>query len=203
MENKNKNKTHELEQQVNHLRELLNDEREQNRATKNKVNGGYYMTSRKAEKSLRILQQESPVGSLVFSVLREHMKIGTNAVTISSPTLAKILNKSLRTIARAIKHLLDNCYVQIIKTGNTNTYVINEQISFAGTAGQRKAVFSATIVAHEDEQEEGWEKVKTLKTTTSPIDRRASDNRAQARNMNRKHSADDTKHDTLWHATTP
>ncbi|PAV03816.1 plasmid replication initiator-like protein, partial [Arsenophonus sp. ENCA] len=135
---------------------------EQNRA-KNFVHGGYYMMSREAEKNLRALQQESPAASLVFSVIREHMQIGTNAVTISNSALCKIINKSRATITRAISHLAKHNYVQIIKTGNVNTYVVNERIAFAGSPSQRKAVFSATVVAHECEQEKGWEEVKKLK----------------------------------------
>ena len=41
--------------------------------------------------------------------------------------------------------------------------MVNEKIAFAGSAGQRKAVFSSTVVAHESEQEEGWDDVKKLK----------------------------------------
>ena len=100
--------------------ETLEKERHLNAATKNRVPGGYYMMSRAAEKNLRSLQRENPGAALVFSVLREHMQIGTNAVTISNPALAKILGKSPRTIARATKHLVDHAFVQVIKTGNTN-----------------------------------------------------------------------------------
>jgi hypothetical protein len=141
----------------------LEEERRLNLLTKNRVTGGYYMMSRAAEKNLRALQKENPTAALVFSVIRENMQIGTNAVTISNPVLAKILGKSARTIARATKHLAEHAYVQIVKVGNTNTYVVNEQVAFAGSVGQRKAVFSATVVAHECEQEEGWEQVKKLK----------------------------------------
>ena len=141
----------------------LEEERRLNLLTKNRVTGGYYMMSRAAEKNLRSLQKENPTAALVFSVIRENMQIGTNAVTISNPVLAKILGKSARTVARATKHLADHAYVQIVKVGNTNTYVVNEQVAFAGSVGQRKAVFSATVVAHECEQEEGWEQVKKLK----------------------------------------
>ena len=195
---KNKHNTLELVRQIDRLNVLLDEERRQNDATKNKVNGGYYMSSRKAEKNLRALQVESPVGSLVFSVLREHMKIGTNAVTISSSTLAKLLKRSLRTITRATKYLQDHAYVQVIKTGNTNTYIINEQISFAGSPGQRKAVFSATIVAHEDEQDEGWEKQKTLLTSTAPIDRRAPADHSRPLGATQQ---SDAKHNTQRRST--
>lgn len=141
----------------------LEEERRLNMLAKNRVNGGYYMMSRAAEKNLRALQKENPTAALVFSVIRENMQIGTNAVTISNPVLAKILGKSARTVARATKHLAEHAYVQIVKIGNTNTYVVNEQVAFAGSVGQRKAVFSATVVAHECEQEEGWDQVKKLK----------------------------------------
>ena len=40
---------------------------------------------------------------------------------------------------------------------------MNERIAFAGSVGQRKAVFSSTVVAHESEQDEGWENVTKLK----------------------------------------
>lgn len=141
----------------------LEEERLLNAAAKNRVPGGYYMMSRVAEKNLRALQRENSNASLVFSVIRENMQIGTNAVTISNEALASILGISKRTIIRATKHLKDHQYVQVVKVGTSNTYVVNEQIAFAGSVGQRKAVFSATVVAHECEQEEGWEQVKKLK----------------------------------------
>jgi hypothetical protein len=141
----------------------LERERALNAASKNRVAGGYYMMSRAAEKNLRALQKANSTAALAFSVIREHMQIGTNAVTISNAALSHILGKSARTIARATKYLSENKYVQVIKTGNTNTYVVNEQIAFAGSAGQRRAVFSSTVVAHECEQDEGWDNIEKLK----------------------------------------
>jgi len=144
--------------------DTLNEERRLSASTKNKVSGGYYMMSRASEKNLRVLQNDSPSGALVFSVIRENMQMGTNAVTISNGVLSKILGKSRATITRAISYLATNNYVQIIKVGNVNTYVVNEQIAFSGRAGQRTAVYSATMVAHESEQEEGWDRIKKLKS---------------------------------------
>lgn len=170
MASDDKDRLQALEQQLSQTRALLSntvdtlqEERRIAAATKNRVTGGYYMMSRSAEKNLRALQRENSNASLVFSVIRENMQIGTNAVTISNEALAKILGLSKRTIVRATKHLRDKQYVQVIKIGTSNTYVVNEQIAFAGSAGQRKAVFSSTVVAHECEQEEGWDEVKKLK----------------------------------------
>lgn len=143
--------------------DTLHDERRIAAATKNHVSGGYYMMSRVAEKNLRALQIANPTASLLFSVIRENMQIGSNAVTVSNSALCQIVGKSRATITRAIKHLATHNYVQIIKVGNVNTYVVNEKIAFAGSAGQRRAVFSATVIAHECEQEEGWDNVTKLK----------------------------------------
>lgn len=155
-------KNRRLLDQVNNLTDQLTEEKRATNSRKNKVDGGYYMMSRKAEKNLRELARENPTASLVFSVIRENMQIGTNAVTISNAAFAKILNVSPRTIMRATKHLFDQKYVQIIKIGNANSYIVNEQIAFSGSANQRMAVFSSTIIAHECDNE-GWDKVEKLK----------------------------------------
>ncbi|EKL5365116.1 plasmid replication initiator-like protein [Escherichia coli] len=165
-----KKKIQTLEQQLSQARALLShtvdtlqEERRLAATAKNRVTGGYYMMSRAAEKNLRALQNTNPAAALVFSVIRENMQIGSNAVTISNTALCKIIGKSRATVTRAIKHLVDHRYVDIVKVGTTNTYVVNEQVAFAGSPGQRKAVFSATVVAHECEQDEGWDQVKKLK----------------------------------------
>lgn len=143
--------------------DTLDAERKAAISAKNRVAGGYYMMTRSAEKNLRALQKANPAASLVFSIIREHMQIGSNAVTVSNSALCKMIGRSRATVTRAIKHLSEHNYVQIIKTGNVNTYVVNEQIAFSGTVGQRKAVFSATVIAHESEQEAGFNDVKKLK----------------------------------------
>ncbi|HCB1657461.1 TPA: plasmid replication initiator-like protein [Citrobacter farmeri] len=160
-----------LEQQLSQARALLThtvdtlqEERRLAAVAKNRVPGGYYMMSRAAEKNLRAIQRDNPTAALMFSVIREHMQIGTNALTISQAALCKILGSSRTTIYRASKYLAENNYVQLIKTGNVTTYVVNEQVAFAGSAGQRKAVFSTTLVAHECEQDEGWAEVRKLKS---------------------------------------
>lgn len=174
---KNDTKISRLENELKRTRALLtntvdtlNEERSHIAATKNRVAGGYYMMSRRAEKNLRNLQQANPTASLLFSVIREHMQIGTNALTISNNALCKIIGKSRATVTRAVNYLSTHNYVQIVKVGNVNTYVVNERIAFAGNVGQRKAVFSATVIADEIEQEEGWEKVEKLKAVPLIVD---------------------------------
>jgi hypothetical protein len=159
-----------LQEQLSEARALLSntvdtlqEERRISNATKNKVVGGFYMMSRAAEKNLRALQKANKTASLMFSVIRENMQMGTNAVTVSNHAMAAILDISPRSVTRATTFLKTHNYVDVIKVGNVNTYVVNERIAFSGSVGQRKAVFSSTIVAHECEQDEGWDNVKKLK----------------------------------------
>lgn len=165
-----KEKIKTLEDQLSQTRSLLSlatdqviEERRLAEQPKNRVHGGYYMMARSSEKHLRALQKANKTASLVFSVIREHMQIGTNAVTVSNAALAQILAVSTRSVTRATSYLKEKNYVDVIKVGNANTFIVNEQIAFAGNAGQRTAVFSATVIAHEAEQEEGWDTVKKLK----------------------------------------
>ena len=149
----------ELRNENSQLRESLARamdlfERERRMQTLNRNRGGFY---------LRQIQRENPTASLVFSVIRENMQIGTNALTISNAALCKILGCSRTTVYRAVKYLESNNYVQVIRSGGTNTYVVNEQICFAGRPGQRTAVFSSTVIAHECEQNEGWDDVRKLR----------------------------------------
>lgn len=106
------------------------------------------------ERNLRALQQANSAAALVLSVIRENMTAGNNAVTISNEALSKILTVHKRTVIRATRFLKDNGYVQVVKTGNINTYVVDSRVAFTGSAGQRCAAFSSTVVAHECEQEE-------------------------------------------------
>ncbi len=167
---KDANQVQTLSQQLTQTRELLShavdtlqEERRISALNKNRTPGGFYMMSRAAEKNLRALQKENKTASLMFSVIRENMQIGTKAVAGSNQAMAAILGISTRSVTRAVSFLKEHRYVDVVKVGNVNTFVVNEQIAFAGSPGQRKAVFSSTIVAHECEQDEGWQEVKKLK----------------------------------------
>lgn len=146
-----------LKKLLNNAIEALEKQRDEDRQNKNYVAGGFYMMSRKAEKNLRELAVQNRTASLVFSVIREKMLIGTNAVTISNTALGKLINVHPRTIARSTQYLANHRYIQIIKTGNVNTFIVNERVAFSGKRGQRIAVFSSTIVAHEAEQDARFE----------------------------------------------
>lgn len=149
-----------LEKQLEITKEKLKEEIV---AKKNFFEGGFYLMSREGEKHLRALQKENKLASQIFSVFRENMQLGTNSLVISNKALARILDVSERSIGRAIKILKDHKYVQVVKIGTTNSYTVNSSICFAGNPGQRKACYQATVIAHECDQDEGWDDVEKIK----------------------------------------
>lgn len=125
--------------------------------TSNPTGDKWYMVPRKAEKHLRELQANNPTGALILSLLREHMSTGGNALTVSTLALADELNLSRSSITRGVKYLRDKNYVQVIRTGGTNSYIVNQRIAFSGRPYQRTAVFNSVVLASEKEQQKGFE----------------------------------------------
>lgn len=82
-----------------------------------------------------------------------HVKRGSGGVVVSAQTLSQELGVTSRTIQNAVA-LLKKCnFIQVLKSGNTNVYVINSQVAWQGKRGGRYATFNATIRMHEDEQD--------------------------------------------------
>ena len=81
-----------------------------------------------------------------------------NAVVISQKTLAKMLGVSDRTVRSAITDLVAERWVSVVKLngpGTVSAYVVNDRVAW----GERRdklplSVFSATVVADLDDQDE-------------------------------------------------
>jgi DNA-binding transcriptional regulator YhcF (GntR family) len=98
-----------------------------------------------------------------------HMKRGTTGIVASSSVLAEELGVSPRTIQQAIQVLKQFNFVQILKTGNTNVYVINSQVAWRGNRGARHATFNATLRVSEKEQEATVEELERENANLLPV----------------------------------
>lgn len=110
----------------------------------------------------RQLAKRSPAAFQVIMILVEKMN-RQNAVACSQTTLAKITGYSLPTIKRAVAQLESERWIQIIKIGTSNAYVVNSKVFWQSTREGRFATFSATIIADADEQTtppEAWEGIE-------------------------------------------
>lgn len=98
------------------------------------------------------LTKKNPISAQILFFLIQNMAAHNNAVSVSYTALQEILGYSRPTLSKAIKTLEDDQYIEVIKQGTSNVYVINEKVAWRKARNQRRyALFSATIVATETE----------------------------------------------------
>lgn len=106
-------------------------------------------------KELRALNAKDPTAMSLLLMLVEKMN-KQNAIVMSQKTMMKITGKSRPTISRAVKTLRDTNFMQVIKVGSANAYVINSRVFWQTVSNSKFSVFSATVIASEDEQNSGF-----------------------------------------------
>ncbi len=80
-----------------------------------------------------------------------------NAVVISQALLAKIMGCSLDTVKRAVRDLVAERWISVVKLGKGKeaAYVVNDRVAWGQSRDQlRLSVFSAAVVADFDDQDE-------------------------------------------------
>jgi predicted transcriptional regulator len=126
----------------------------------------------------RILSKEYPTALNVFSWLIE-VADKSNSVIVSLHAIALGVNLNERTCQRAIAYLKENAFLTVLKAGNMNIYVLNDQIVWKDTADKKDkfSQFSAKVHIMASEQEEPYRtqlighavpKVKTKRAKLSP-----------------------------------
>lgn len=86
-----------------------------------------------------------------------------NAVMVSMNTLARAIRKSRTTAFHAVTYLQKNKWVQVVKVGSSNVYVINSAVFWQNTGDRKTAVFSAAVIADYDEQDKDFKESVALK----------------------------------------
>jgi len=76
-----------------------------------------------------------------------------NAVVVGRKTLCQLTGKAIKTIYNATKYLQDHRWIDIVKVGSVNAYLINSSVFFKTSNNQRYATFSAQVITSLDEQE--------------------------------------------------
>lgn len=113
---------------------------------------------------LRRLARRSPAARQVFDLICEKMN-RSNALVISQSTMASILGYTRQTISASVALLEDENWLQIIKIGNSNAYILNSKVVWRDVGGKRYSAFNARVYVSEEEQAktvEQWEAI-TLK----------------------------------------
>jgi hypothetical protein len=79
-------------------------------------------------KMIRKLTSENKIAAEIFFFLIENMDKRTNSLIVGQEALSEVLGYGRTAIYNAIKHLVDNQYVQILKSGVNNVYCVNADI---------------------------------------------------------------------------
>lgn len=110
------------------------------------------MNERNMDSLITLIKENSMAGQIFIWISKRMNK--SNALVVSQQTLAETLDISRQSVYTSIKFLRDNNYLTILKSGNTNVYVLNERIVWKAEADKRRfAQFSAEVYLGETEQE--------------------------------------------------
>lgn len=100
----------------------------------------------------RAMIKTCPAAGVVLSLFTEYMS-DTNSLVMSFATMQELTGYSRAALGRATKTLVDNQFIQILKSGNANVYCVNAAAHWQVDAEKKKkCVFNATIVLSEKEQ---------------------------------------------------
>lgn len=123
---------------------------------------GWLQFEKKALKELQNMAIRSPaaMGTLMYMVNRMSR---SNALVVSQQAIADELNIKRESVNRAIKHLVEHNFVQVIKAGGASVYVVNSRVAWQGNRGERYAAFGADVIALESEQSGELDNLPPLK----------------------------------------
>lgn len=130
---------------------------------------GWTQTDVIAHDQMWRLGVKSPMALPLLHYMISHMVRKTTIFVASAKTLANELGCSDRTIQQAVKVLKNYNFLQVLKSGNANVYVINSQVAWRGARGLRHATFDATIHVSEVEQEASVEQLEEEADRLIPV----------------------------------
>ena len=109
----------------------------------------------------RSLVRRNPVGMEILILFFQHMDRYTNAIAISYTMLQEELGYGRNTIAKALKGLRDENWIQVGRMGNMNVYAVDDAIAWQSSNQHRKHCwFRAMVGLTSTEQEPGYEKAE-------------------------------------------
>jgi len=124
---------------------------------------GWLQFEKKALKELQVLAIKSPaaMGTLMYMVNRMSR---SNALVVSQQAMADELGIKRESVNRAIRHLVEHNFLQVIKAGGASVYVVNSRVAWQGNRGERYAAFQADVIALENEQTSEIDDLTPLKS---------------------------------------
>lgn len=122
-------------------------------------------------KDVQKLISQNPVSAQILFFFIEKMGQFNNSVVCSYQTLIEVTGFSRSTIARAIKLLKDQNWIDTVKVGSATAYCVNAQVAWRKANNKRHyAIFSSTVIATSSENE-NYETNKQLRNIPYEINK--------------------------------
>lgn len=102
-----------------------------------KKNNNFVMMYREHMPELRWLMKKSGIASSILNFIMEHMD-SKNALICSQQVFMDYFKISRPTVARAIKLLYNNGFIDILKSGTSNVYIVNSSVAWTSWNNQRE-----------------------------------------------------------------
>ncbi len=135
------------------LEEEKRQEQEQRKREKQSAFSRWTQFNLEHTKKLMWLAVKHPKAHAILYFLVDQMD-EYNAVMCSYKVLEEVLEISTPTVTRNIKVLKDNGFIQILKSGTSNVYTINDSVYWKSWGNNRKySKFPANVVLSASEQE--------------------------------------------------
>jgi hypothetical protein len=153
---------------ISKTRDLI---REEEKRVSERLNNDFVQLYRKNIEAIVELGKKNYIAGYIFVYFLKIMG-RDNCVVISQNTLTELFEVSRQTIYTAIKALEESKFIQVLKIGTANAYVINADIAWT-TYNNKKttAMFNAKVVASLSEQTEATKKkAKSRKITMIGFD---------------------------------
>lgn len=117
----------------------LNDQAEKEKDEKEKVqkNSNFVQIYRDHMPELRWLMRQHPFASSLLFFIIEHMDT-KNVLAASYAVFQDYFEKGRTTIYRAVKILEENGFIDTMKIGNSNVYIVNHDIAWSNFNDQKK-----------------------------------------------------------------
>lgn len=128
----------------------------------------FTMVTRGYWADLRSLSKRMPAAFELLTLITERMN-KSNALVISQATIGQMLGYGRTTIHKAIKLLEEEKWMQIVKVGTANAYIVNSKVVWRDHSGKRYGSFFAEVVVSEEEQTKTAEDLDRLEIKHLPI----------------------------------
>ena len=165
-----------FDERLKQLEDIEKQEEEKNKRDKQTPYRRWTQFNLERTKELMWLGLNHPKARAILDFLVDQMD-NYNAVMCSHQVLKELLGISKVTVIRAIKVLKDHKFIDVLKSGQSNVYVINDTVYWKSWGNNLKySKFSANIVLSLSEQDEtcqpNYDNIQTerIKSISSKFD---------------------------------